>query len=80
MAIQRIPKIIIPCEMLQPFLLLLALMKEPNFIEVFLLLLVEMIFGLAYQGKDVVFRFVIEYSSLRDFYRPLGNHNGSIFI
>ncbi len=23
--------------------------------------------GLAYQGKDIVFRFVIEYSSLRDF-------------
>jgi hypothetical protein len=24
-------------------------------------------FGLAYQGKDIVFRFLIEYSSLRDF-------------
>jgi len=24
-------------------------------------------FGLAYQGKDIVFRFIIEYSSLRDF-------------
>jgi hypothetical protein len=24
-------------------------------------------FGLAYQAKDIVFRFVIEYSSLRDF-------------
>jgi hypothetical protein len=23
--------------------------------------------GLAYQGKDIVFRFLIEYSSLRDF-------------
>jgi hypothetical protein len=23
--------------------------------------------GLAYQGKDTVFRFIIEYSSLRDF-------------
>jgi hypothetical protein len=22
--------------------------------------------GLAYQGKDIVFRFIIEYSSLRD--------------
>jgi hypothetical protein len=31
------------------------------------------------QGKDVVFRFIIEYSSLRDFYRPQGN-NRSIFI
>jgi hypothetical protein len=35
--------------------------------------------------KDiVVFRFIIEYSSLRDFYRPLGNNNNnnnrSIFI
>jgi hypothetical protein len=25
------------------------------------------------EGKDIVFRFIIEYSSLRDFYRPLGN-------
>jgi hypothetical protein len=32
-------------------------------------------------GKDIVFRFIIEYSSLRDFYRPLlGNNNRSIFI
>jgi len=23
--------------------------------------------GLAYQGKDIVFRFIIEYNSLRDF-------------
>jgi hypothetical protein len=23
--------------------------------------------GLAYQGKDIVFRFIIEYSSLKDF-------------
>jgi hypothetical protein len=31
----------------------------------------------AYQGKkDIVFQFIIEYnSSLRDFYRPLGNNN-----
>ncbi len=38
--------------------------------------------GLAYQGKeDIVFRFIIEYSSLRDFYGPLGNNNKrSIFI
>jgi hypothetical protein len=36
--------------------------------------------GLAVQGKDIVFRFIIEYnSSLRDFYRPLGNNNRSIF-
>jgi hypothetical protein len=28
------------------------------------------------KGKDiVVFRFIIEYSSLRDFYRPLGNNS-----
>ncbi len=33
--------------------------------------------GLAYQGKDIVFRFIIEYSSLRDF-GPLSNR--SIFI
>jgi hypothetical protein len=25
------------------------------------------VFGLAYQGKDIVFRFIILYSSLRDF-------------
>jgi hypothetical protein len=25
------------------------------------------VFGLAYQGKDIVFGFIIEYSSLRDF-------------
>ncbi len=33
--------------------------------------------------KDiVVFRFIIEYSSLRDFYWPLGNYNNnrSIFL
>jgi hypothetical protein len=37
--------------------------------------------GLAYyQGKkDIVLRFILEYSSLRDFYRPLGNIR-SIFI
>jgi hypothetical protein len=36
--------------------------------------------GLAYyyQGKDILFGFIIEYSSLRDF-GPLGN-NKSIFI
>ncbi len=28
--------------------------------------------GLAYQGMDIVFRFIIEYSSLGDF-GPLGN-------
>jgi hypothetical protein len=40
------------------------------------------VFGLAYQqGKDIVFRLIIEYSSLRDFYWPLGNNNNrSIFI
>jgi hypothetical protein len=35
-----------------------------------------------YQGQDIMFRFIIEYSSLRDFYRPLGdnnNNNRSIF-
>jgi hypothetical protein len=38
--------------------------------------------GLAYQGRDIVFRFIsIEYSRLRDFYRPLGNNNNrSIFL
>jgi hypothetical protein len=34
----------------------------------------HVLFGLSYQGtKDIVFRFTIEYSSLRGFYRPLGN-------
>jgi hypothetical protein len=34
------------------------------------------------KAKDiVVLRFIIEYSSLRDFYRPLGNNNKrSIFM
>jgi len=34
------------------------------------------------EGKEFVFRFIIKYSSLRDFYRPLGNNNNnrSIFI
>jgi hypothetical protein len=36
--------------------------------------------GLAYHGKDIVFRFIIEYSSLRDFYRPLCNNNRSVFL
>ncbi len=42
--------------------------------------------GLALVGKDIVFRFNKECSSLRDFYRPLGNNNNnnnnnrSIFI
>jgi hypothetical protein len=27
----------------------------------------EIFVGVAYQGKDIVFRFIIEYSSLRDF-------------
>jgi len=39
---------------------------------------VELLLG--YEGKkDIVFRFIREYSSLRDFYRPLGNNNRSIF-
>jgi hypothetical protein len=41
------------------------------------------VFGFAYhQGKDIVFRFIIEYSTLRGFYMPLGNNNNntSIFI
>jgi hypothetical protein len=36
--------------------------------------------GLAYQGKDFVFRFIIEYSSLRDFYRPLCNNRSIFYI
>jgi hypothetical protein len=31
------------------------------------------IFGLACQGKDIVFRFIIEYSSFKGFW-PLGNN------
>jgi hypothetical protein len=27
--------------------------------------------GLAYQGKDIVFKFIIEYNSLRDFGPPI---------
>jgi hypothetical protein len=37
---------------------------------------VKKFIGLGYQGKkDIVLRFIIEYSSLRDFDRPLGNNN-----
>jgi hypothetical protein len=32
------------------------------------------------KANYIVFRFIIEYSSLRDFYRPLDNNNRSIFI
>jgi len=39
----------------------------------------QWIFGVAYQGKDIVFRFIIEYSTLRDF-GPLSNNNRSIFL
>jgi hypothetical protein len=28
--------------------------------------------GLGYQGKDIVFRFIIEYSSLREDFGPYG--------
>jgi hypothetical protein len=39
------------------------------------------VLGLAYYyqevGKDIVLRFIIEYSSFRDFYRPLGNNNNN---
>ncbi len=61
---------------------LFANFKDPK-------LMISFFAGLAYyQGKkDIVFRFIIEYSSsLRDFYRPLGNNNNnnnnnrSIFI
>jgi hypothetical protein len=34
--------------------------------------------GLAYQGNDIImFRFIIEPSSLRGFYRPIGNNNNN---
>jgi hypothetical protein len=39
-----------------------------------------LVFGLACQGNDIVFRFIIEYSSLRDFYRPLGNNIIGLFL
>jgi hypothetical protein len=41
----------------------------------------RLMFGLAYQGKNIVFRCILEYNSLRDFW-PLGNNNNnrSIFI
>ncbi len=36
--------------------------------------------GLTYQGKDIVLRFIIEYSSLKDFYRPLVGYNNSSIL
>jgi hypothetical protein len=47
---------------------------KKNFIYLFIYLFIV---GLAYPGKGIVFRFIIEYSSLRDFYRPLGNNNNN---
>jgi hypothetical protein len=45
----------------------------PPYIKLFLLLALP-----TKQGKDIiVFRFIIEYSSLRHFYRPLGNNNNN---
>ncbi len=38
-----------------------------QFFYIQFLLLFALFVGLAYQGKDIVFRFNIEYSSLRDF-------------
>jgi hypothetical protein len=35
--------------------------------EVVVSSLFEQFIGLGYQGKDIVFQFIIEYSSLRDF-------------
>jgi hypothetical protein len=34
----------------------------------------------AYQGKDIVFRFIIEYSSFKGFWPLRSNNNTSIFI
>jgi hypothetical protein len=47
------------------------------YIYIYIYIPVIRFFGLAYQGKDIVFRFIIEYSSLMDF-GPLGNNNKSI--
>jgi len=41
-----------------------------------LALITTLFVGFAYPGKDVVFRFIIEYSSLMDF-GPLGNNNNN---
>jgi hypothetical protein len=43
-------------------------------------LLTTSFIGLAYQGKNIVFRFIIEYSSLRDFYRPLARYVIGLFL
>jgi hypothetical protein len=37
------------------------------FVTADLLLTLSFVVGLAYQGKDIVLRFIIEYSSFRDF-------------
>jgi hypothetical protein len=46
----------------------MSLQKAPEFTVIILTqpLLTSLPFGLAYQGKDIVFTFIIEYSSLRD--------------
>jgi hypothetical protein len=51
--------------------------RKPNKKIIFIVGLMGFI-GLA---RNIVFRFIIEHSSLRDFVRPLGNNNNrSIFI
>ncbi len=49
-----------------PLLLLLRPCLVPS-----LLPSTRLFVGLAYQGKDLVFRFILEYSSLRDFGRSI---------
>jgi hypothetical protein len=46
---------------LPPSPLGISLYGDPNFKTL------QNFIGLAYQGKDIVFRFIIEYSSLMDF-------------
>jgi hypothetical protein len=50
------------------------------FYDMFILFLILLLLALPTKSKDIVFRFIIEYSSLRDFYWPLDNNNRSIFI
>jgi hypothetical protein len=42
--------------------------KDVTFSPVLCSYLIDLFFiGLAYQGKDIVFRFILEYGTLRDF-------------
>jgi hypothetical protein len=55
---------------------LVCIIREPPFVCGFLPRFFFFLGGLGYQDKDMVFRFIIKYCSLRAF-GPLGNNRSS---